>query len=91
MAIFNKDKELFKPEYNHQYKIQSSSYKSYSQKEVSLEENISARCRIDNLHKIWIKNFIIITLMPVLFIIGSIVLAYYNGNDDMILIVSVLF
>lgn len=91
MAIFNKDKELFKPEYNHQYRIQSSSYKFYSQKEVSLEENISARCRIDNLQKMWIKNFIIITLMPVLFIIGSGLLAENNGSDFMILTVSVLF
>ena len=91
MGIFRKDRELFKPEYNHNYRIQSSSYKSYSQKEVSLEENIRARCRIDNLQKIWVKNFILITILPVLFIIGYSVLLYYTGNDDMVLIFSCVF
>ncbi|WP_242348634.1 hypothetical protein [Mucispirillum schaedleri] len=91
MGIFDKNRELFKPEYNHNYRIQSSSYKSYSQKEVSLEENIRARCRIDNLQKIWVKNFILITILPVLFIIGYSVLLYYTGNDDMVLIFSCVF
>ena len=91
MGIFGKDKELFKPEYNHQYRIQSSSYQSYIQKEVSLEENISARCRIDNLQKIWAKNFILITILPILFVIGIGLLSENNGSDFMILTVSVLF
>ena len=91
MGIFDKNRELFKPEYKHNYRIQSSSYKSYSQKEVSLEENIRARCRIDNLQKIWAKNFILITILPVLFIIGCSALLYYTGNDDMVLIFSCVF
>ena len=50
MGIFRKDRELFKPEYNNDYTIHSGSYRSDNQKEVSLEENVGARCRIDNLH-----------------------------------------
>ena len=69
MGIFGKDRELFKPEYNkNQYSIQSNTRQSYSQKEVTLEENISLRCPIDNLQKIWAKNFIMLTMLPLLFI-----------------------
>ena len=70
MGIFRKDRELFKPENNNDYTIHSGSYRSDNQKEVSLEENVGARCRIDNLQKIWTKNFLLITILPVLFIIG---------------------
>ena len=45
MGIFRKDRELFKPEYNNDYTIHSGSYRSDNQKEVSLEENVGARCR----------------------------------------------
>lgn len=91
MGIFSKDRELFKPEYNHQYTIHSSSYKSDNQKEVTLEENITNRCRIDNLQKIWAKNFIIMTLLPVLFIAGVTVLEIYTADEYMVLILSVVF
>lgn len=91
MGIFSKDRELFKPEYNHQYTIHSSSYKSDNQKEVTLEENISLRCPIDNLQKIWAKNFIIMTLLPVLFIAGITALEIYTADEYMVLILSVVF
>lgn len=91
MGIFSKDRELFKPEYNHQYTIHSSSYKSDNQKEVTLEENITNRCPIDNLQKIWAKNFIIMTLLPVLFIAGVTVLEIYTADEYMVLILSVVF
>lgn len=91
MGIFSKDKELFKPEYNHQYTIHSSSYKSDNQKEVTLEENITNRCPIDNLQKIWAKNFIIMTLLPVLFIAGVTALEIYTADEYMVLILSVVF
>lgn len=91
MGIFSKDRELFKPEYNHQYTIHSSSYKSDNQKEVTLEENITNRCRIDNLQKIWAKNFIIMTLLPVLFIAGVTALEIYTADEYMVLILSVVF
>lgn len=91
MGIFSKDRELFKPEYNHQYTIHSSSYKSDNQKEVTLEENITNRCRIDNLQKIWAKNFIIMTLLPVLFIAGITALEIYTADEYMVLILSVVF
>lgn len=91
MGIFSKDRELFKPEYNHQYTIHSSSYKSDNQKEVTLEENITNRCPIDNLQKIWAKNFIIMTLLPVLFIAGVTALEIYTADEYMVLILSVVF
>ena len=91
MGIFRKDRELFKPEYNNDYTIHSGSYRSDNQKEVSLEENVGARCRIDNLQKIWTKNFLLITILPVLFIIGSSMLASWTGNYDMFLIFIVVF
>lgn len=91
MGIFSKDRELFKPEYNHQYTIHSSSYKSDNQKEVTLEENITNRCPIDNLQKIWAKNFIIMTLLPVLFIAGITALEIYTADEYMVLILSVVF
>lgn len=91
MGIFSKDRELFKPEYNHQYTIHSSSYKSDNQKEVTLEENITNRCRIDNLQKMWAKNFIIMTLLPVLFIAGVTALEIYTADEYMVLILSVVF
>lgn len=91
MGIFSKDRELFKPEYNHQYTIHSSSYKYDNQKEVTLEENITNRCPIDNLQKIWAKNFIIMTLLPVLFIAGVTALEIYTADEYMVLILSVVF
>lgn len=91
MGIFRKDRELFKPEYNHQYTIHSSSYKSDNQKEMTLEENIYSRCRIDNLQKIWAKNFIMLTLLPVLFIAAIGLLEVYIGSEFMVLTVTVLF
>lgn len=91
MGIFRKDRELFKPEYNHQYTIHSSSYKSDNQKEMTLEENIYSRCRIDNLQKIWAKNFIMLTLLPVLFIAGITALEIYTADEYMVLILSVVF
>lgn len=91
MGIFSKDRELFKPEYNHQYTIHSSSYKSDNQKEVTLEENITNRCPIDNLQKMWAKNFIIMTLLPVLFIAGITALEIYTADEYMVLILSVVF
>ena len=75
MGIFRKDRELFKPEYNNDYTIHSGSYRSDNQ-------NVGARCRIDNLQKIWTKNFLLITILPVLFIIGSSMLASWTGNYD---------
>ena len=92
MGIFDKNRELFKPEYNrNQYVIQSNSHQSYTQKEVSLEENISLRCPIDNLQKIWAKNFIIITLLPVLFIAAVRLSEEYTDIEFMVLTVTVLF
>lgn len=91
MGIFRKDRELFKPQYNNQYTIHASSYHDNSQKEVTLEENIYSRCRIDNLQKIWAKNFMLITLLPVLFIAGSGLLEYYTGSEYMISILSIIF
>lgn len=95
MGIFGKDRELFKPEYNkNQYTIKSSqsdSYQSDSNKEVTLEENISSRCRIDNLNKIWVKNFIIITLLPFLFIAGIDLLEENNSSSYMVLTAIALF
>ena len=83
MGIFSKDRELFKPEYNHQYTIHSSSYKSDNQKEVTLEENITNRCPIDNLQKIWAKNFIMLTMLPLLFIASIGLLEAYIGSEFM--------
>lgn len=91
MGIFSKDRELFKPEYNHQYTIHSSSYKSDNQKEVTLEENITNRCPIDNLQKIWAKNFIMLTMLPLLFIASIGLLEAYIGSEFMVLTVTVLF
>lgn len=92
MGIFGKDRELFKPEYNkNQYSIQSNTRQSYSQKEITLEENISLRCPIYNLQKIWAKNFIMLTMLPVLFIIGNSILASLTSNYDMILIFIFVF
>ena len=92
MGIFGKDRELFKPEYNkNQYSIQSNTRQSYSQKEVTLEENISLRCPIDNLQKIWAKNFIMLTLLPLLFIASIGLLEAYIGSEVMLLTVTVLF
>ncbi len=92
MGIFGKDRELFKPEYNkNQYSIQSTTRQSYSQKEVTLEENISLRCPIDNLQKIWAKNFIMLTLLPLLFIASIGLLEAYIGSEFMLLTVTVLF
>ena len=56
-----------------------------------MEENITNRCRIDNLQKIWAKNFIIMTLLPVLFIAGVTVLEIYTADEYMVLILSVVF
>lgn len=92
MGIFGKDRELFKPEYNkNQYSIQSNTRQSYSQKEVTLEENISLRCPIDNLQKIWAKNFIMLTLLPLLFIAAIGLLEAYIGSEFMLLTITVLF
>lgn len=92
MGIFGKDRELFKPEYNkNQYSVQSNTRQSYSQKEVTLEENISLRCPIDNLQKIWAKNFIMLTLLPLLFIAAIGLLEAYIGSEFMLLTISVLF
>lgn len=92
MGIFGKDRELFKPEYNkNQYSIQSNTRQSYSQKEVTLEENISLRCPIDNLQKIWAKNFIMLTMLPLLFIASIGLLEAYIGSEFMVLTVTVLF
>lgn len=91
MGIFRKDRELFKPQYNNQYTIHSSSYHYDSQKEMTLEENIYSRCRIDNLQKIWAKNFIMLTLLPVLFIAAIGLLEVYIGSEFMVLTVTVLF
>ena len=92
MGIFGKDRELFKPEYNkNQYSIQSNTRQSYSQKEVTLEENISLRCPIDNLQKIWAKNFIMLTMLPLLFIASIGLLEAYIGSEVMLLTVTVLF
>lgn len=95
MGIFGKDRELFKPEYSkNQYTIKSSqsdSYQSDSNKEVTLAENISSRCRIDNLNKIWVKNFIIITLLPILLAAGIGLLEVNYGSDFMVFIVVAIF
>lgn len=91
MGIFRKDRELFKLQYNNQYTIHSSSYHYDSQKEITLEENVYSRCRIDNLQKIWAKNFIMLTLLPVLFIAAIGLLEVYIGSEFMVLTVTVLF
>lgn len=79
MGIFSKDKELFKVEYKDKYYIHSSNYytdknkKSFNKKtvqeEISLEDNINKRCNINNLHTLWIKNFILLVLLPIVFLI----------------------
>lgn len=101
MGIFSKDKELFKTEHKRDYYIHSSNYyadkskksfnKKTAQEETTLEDNIKIRCNLNNLHTLWLKNFILLVLFPIMFLIIISISIIYIDNEVILLILLGIF